>query len=944
MANQVVNQGTATSINLGQLSDPGSSDGPWTIAVNWGDNTAPSSATTSSQGNLTLTHAYAGTGSYYFAVTVTNAAGGSTTLNSFVTVVTPGPVVTASPGHQTVSKGVSANVNLGSFLDPGVNAGPWNVSVNWGDASAPSTFQVTVLAGWTQAHVFAANGSYTLAVTVTNALGQSVSATGAIIVVTPAAATDDTAPLIVTPYDTIPNFGAHPTVFSVQSGAWSSPSTWSTGVVPASTAVVSIEPNTTVSYDVVSSAAVNTVIIQNGGQLVFRTDINTTLTVLNLLVLEGGTLQVGTQANPVAAGVKAQIVFPDIAINTAADPSQYGNGLIALGTVTMYGAALNQTWVALAVEPHAGDTTLTLSQPVTGWLAGDKIILPDTSQPDFTSISEWEYLTIASISANGTVLTLSSPLQYNHLGAYDGNGVLDFLPDVGDLTRNVVVKSANPSGTRGYTLFTDRANVNIQYVQFSGLGRTTSALGDSTTYDASGNVTHLGTNPMGRYAVYFDHLFGPSTTPADGYQFTFVNNSVACPLNGMNFRWGIALEDSSYGLVQGNVLYNWYGAGIITVDGSESYNVIAQNFVVRIGGSGLRPDQSPQLASGLPDLGTEGASFWFAGPNNIISGNVAADVFTGGWAYGYLFYDAGNVAVSNFKGADTSVSGQTSVVNMNNTPLLGFTGNQVYASSGGLSVWFLGASFSAINRTVGQSVIKDLVMWHVWLGVFEYPMNNVVFEHWVVRGYEPDLLIPQVGSCAFGTVDYLTANVIFDHCDIQGMEFGIEEPYTIGFSADVGQTSMPFVIQNSYLRNYYNIYVDSQNGVNSAPNTLVPRSTIIRNVQFAQVSIMDKNNDPQYNIVLAQTNPGTYNNNWILLDQVFVYDYNQTPSADFQLYFAQQQASAILPGTSTFGLGAPVAGLTNTQAWTAFGIAFAGAIAPTNATTLSFTNALIVPI
>src|SRR5205085_2753283 len=150
--------------------------------------------------------------------------------------------------------------------------------------------------------------------------------------------------------------------------------------------------------------------------LVFRTDVNTRLTVTNLLVLEGGELQVGSAANPVAANVKAEISFSDLAINTAADPEQYGNGLIALGKVTMCGAAKNQTFVTLASEPHAGATSLTLSQPVSGWQVGDKLLLPDTRQlfsntrPDTgTYTPQYETVTLAGISADGLTLTLSAP-------------------------------------------------------------------------------------------------------------------------------------------------------------------------------------------------------------------------------------------------------------------------------------------------------------------------------------------------------------------------------------------------------------------------------------------------------------------------------------------------------------------------------------------------------
>ena len=146
--------------------------------------------------------------------------------------------------------------------------------------------------------------------------------------------------------------------------------------------------------------------------------------------------------------------------------------------------------------------------------------MPDTRQltwnespdnPDATYVSEREVMTIASISADGKTLTLTQPLLYDHLGARDGNGVLDYLPDVADLSRNVVIHSANARGTRGYTMFAGRANVNINDAQFSGLGRTTDAWLDNTTFDAAGNVTHVGANESGRYAVTFDNLVGPNT-------------------------------------------------------------------------------------------------------------------------------------------------------------------------------------------------------------------------------------------------------------------------------------------------------------------------------------------------------------------------------------------------------------------------------------------------
>src|SRR5260370_27199988 len=150
-----------------------------------------------------------------------------------------------------------------------------------------------------------------------------------------------------------------------------------------------------------------------------------------------------------------------------------------MGTVNTYGAA-KAAYVTLSQEAHAGDTVLHLAAAATGWQVGDKLQLPDTRQltdliaanATNTNIApQWESLTIQSISADGLTLTLSAPLQYDHLGARDANGVLDYLPQVLDMTRNVSIHSQSATATHGYALFTHRAHVHINYTDVGRSGR-----------------------------------------------------------------------------------------------------------------------------------------------------------------------------------------------------------------------------------------------------------------------------------------------------------------------------------------------------------------------------------------------------------------------------------------------------------------------------------------
>jgi hypothetical protein len=80
--------------------------------------------------------------------------------------------------------------------------------------------------------------------------------------------------------------------------------------------------------------------------------------------------------------------------------------------------------------------------------------------------------------------------------------------------------------------------------------------------------------------------------------------------------------------------------------------------------------------------------------------------------------------------------------------------------------------------------------------------------------------------------------------------------------------------------------------------------------------------------------------NLIQLDELVVTRYQGQIGTDFLVYYTQQAPSFVVPLTTynTDGtpkiLGAPVAGLTNTQTWATYGIAIGGAVAPcTDSTT-----------
>ncbi len=724
---------------------------------------------------------------------------------------------------------------------------------------------------------------------------------------------------IVTPFNRIPNFGAHPTVVSAHSGAWSSPSSWLGGRIPATGDIVSVEPGSTIVFDVVSDAPLDTVVVQPGGHLTFRSDVSTRLTAANVLVLEGAELQIGTATNPVAPSAKAEIVFPNVALDTGTDPEQYGHGLIVLGKVTMHGAPKNETFERLAAEPKSGDTTLTLSHAVTGWRTSDRLVLPDTRQHRTEDSWQTEVVTLGAVSSDGKTLSFSPALQFDHLGARDVEGHLDFLAVVGNLTRNVSIRSADARGTRGYTLFTRHADVDIRYTAFQGLGRTTNELVDGTTFDQFGNVAHLGTNQGGRTPVTFDHLIGPATVPADGYQFTFIGNTVMCPLDPMPFRWGVTLNDSHYGLIKDNVVYNWAGAAIVSgLSGSETSNTFAHNFVVKVGGTGDRGD-----GDGFRDHAREGTGMWFGTTSAFVRDNVVADAST----TGYFYYALGQTQKTPaFQGADPTLSGQFTELGVR--PISEFSRNEAFGSTGrALQTWSVGAN--VVNTfNIGESLIEDFHAWHVILAYYGYPAKNVTFNRLVVRGDQSKALESNSMGLYFG--DYLTANNLVESSDIQGVKWGLFVPPKVGDTSDTGATPVPFVVQDSYLRNYYNVTNEIMYAVTGGYEFLSPRRTIFKNVRFAAPLVLEGGRQP-YNFVMSYFEAGQSKINLIGPTTLTVYDYNGVPGDDFEIFFHEQVPDFIVPQTG-LALGSPEAGLTNQENWARHGIAISGGIARCNDT------------
>jgi hypothetical protein len=165
-ANQSATVNVSTSFALGSFTSV-TAEGPWSVDVNWGDNTQDTTFTATTAGTLAAqSHTYTSAATDTVTVTVTDQDGGKGT-GTFQVKAVSAPAVTAA-ANQNADAGVTKAFALGSFSDVAAE-GPWSVDVNWGDNTQDTTFTASTAGSLgTQSHQFAATGSHTVMVTVTN--------------------------------------------------------------------------------------------------------------------------------------------------------------------------------------------------------------------------------------------------------------------------------------------------------------------------------------------------------------------------------------------------------------------------------------------------------------------------------------------------------------------------------------------------------------------------------------------------------------------------------------------------------------------------------------------------------------------------------------------------------------------------------------------------------
>ena len=492
-------------------------------------------------------------------------------------------------------------------------------------------------------------------------------------------------------------------IATAKNGAWSDAATWEGGRVPDEGSRVLIREGHEVRYDVASTVPIR--VIHVAGELNFASDRDTRLDVGLIKVQTGADVSeegfdcdahapslsdadsrpsfyVGTPNRPIESGHQARIrlVYFE-GMNKESCPAIVCCG----GRMEFHGSPMNLAWVKLGQTAQLGDTTVTSAEPLSGWRIGDQLIVTSTvatpvdadQKPGTPRDYGAEERLLVAI--DGTRLTLDRPLTQSHLG--EG----DFRGEIANLSRNVVVESADPEGTRGHTMYHRGSAGSIGYAEFRGLGKE---------------------GILGRYSLHF-HLAGD----------TMRGSSVigASIWNSRN-RW-LTIHGTNYLVVRDCVGFDSVGHGFFLEDGTEVYNVLDRNLAVRARVGKPLPRQV------LPFDANEGAGFWWANSLNTFTRNVSCE----NGRYGYRF-EATQTSALAVTFPIQQPDGLRRDVDIRTLPFTRFEGNESHCE--GLYGFNLGEGVERVGPDARHPfIVRDTLLWR---------------SHYAFRPQVPSLLVEKM--------------------------------------------------------------------------------------------------------------------------------------------------------------------------------------------------------
>ena len=406
---------------------------------------------------------------------------------------------------------------------------------------------------------------------------------------------------------------------------WNSIWTWGGTGTPLVGELIHITDGQTILLD--TSTPVLKMLLIDGGKLMYDRDANgLNLQAEYILIINGGALEIGTEderyTNEASITMHGNVRCTELPI--------YGCKTIGVrdGTLDLHGEFIPMTWTYLAQTAAIGDTDITLKNGV-NWKPGSEIVVATTGGR--ASMGESEKKVIDSVSADGTVVTLTTPLKFEHLSIMQtfGSHDIETRAEVGLLSRNIKIKGsvneqfvteipacekpfvANEEATQscfhgkfGEEIGTDEMGAIILIHAKEVDKHLVTARISYTEFNEVGQAFRVG-----RYPIHF-HINGNVTG-------SYVRGNAI----HRSYNRAVTIHAVNNLLVEHNVVFNIKGLSFFVEDGVEEDNILQYNLAVytRQSNSLLNPDIQP-------------GSFWIVNPNNIVQHNaVAGSTHFGFW-------------------------------------------------------------------------------------------------------------------------------------------------------------------------------------------------------------------------------------------------------------------------------------------------------------------------
>lgn len=366
------------------------------------------------------------------------------------------------------------------------------------------------------------------------------------------------------------------------------------------------------------------------------------------IILEGGTFQCGTSANPY--NKKLIISLKNSGLDPKVNPGQRGIIVESGGKINLTGNRKNSGWYKINDTLNAGEQTLTVAygaladanasslrgaqpmMPTIPWSVGDQIVVGPTGY----NYAEAEKFTITAV--NGNQITLDHPALYTHWGENQtihsrvlGIFNLDERAEVANLNRNILIRPDEST-----------ALIDEGILPTSQIGGHIMVHLGGQAYIDSIELSRMGqAGVMGRYPF---HWHWAADVNGQYIKNSSIHNS---------FQRCVTVHRTHSALIQNNVCYNFKGHGYFLEDGNEINNKIIGNLAMKA----IAPSTAKLLlASDDVRIGyseSQGrfpsvSGFWISNPKNIVKHNsVSGSIGTGFWmAFDDVVKDTNGVVIA----------------------------------------------------------------------------------------------------------------------------------------------------------------------------------------------------------------------------------------------------------------------------------------------------------